>query len=63
MKRIKHYLLIALAFPLALALVACTSTAPAAKDGSYIGEAEGKGGKIVVQVNLARDRIDHIQSF
>jgi urocanate reductase len=61
MKRIKHYLLIALAFPLALALVACTSTAPAAKDGSYIGEAEGKGGKIVVQVNLARDRITGIK--
>jgi len=61
MRKMKRSLLIALAFPLLFSLAACQSTAPAVKDGTYVGQADGKGGKIVVEVSLAGNRIKGIK--
>lgn len=46
---------------LTLTVVSCAQKGAGWKDGTYKGEGEGKGGKIVVEVKVAGGKIDGIK--
>lgn len=59
----KKPLITALLFILVISLViiGCTGKKKGFKDGTYKGEGEGKGGKMVVEVKVSKGKIDNIK--